>query len=101
MAATCRFNHAGPAAAYVGGVSTVVVRRPPRMPAPELPSGEVVLDAPPEIPRAGGRQWTQMLMSVPMMAGSGAMALMFTGGASGPLRIVVGGLFGLSALGMI
>jgi len=42
-----------------------------------------------------------MLMSVPMMAGSGAMALMFTGGSSGPLRIVVGGLFGLSALGMV
>ncbi len=82
-------------------MSTVVVRRPPRRPAPELPSGEVVLEAPPEIPRSAGKQWAQMLMSVPMMAGSGAMALMFSGGSSGPLRIVVGGLFGLSALGMV
>ncbi len=86
----------------VGGpVGTVVVRRPPRRSSPDLPSGEVILEAPPEIPKATGRQLMQSLMMVPMMAGSGAMALMFTGNASGPLRYVVGGLFGMSALGMV
>src|SRR5882757_7848680 len=88
MAATCRASRrrfrtalgsVEPEGAVVG---TIVVRRPPRRPAPELPSGEVVLEAPPEIPRSGGRQWGQMLMSVPMMAGSGAMGLMSGGGAS-------------------
>jgi len=79
----------------------MVVRRPQRRPAPDLPSGEIVLEAPPEIPRAGGRQWQQAAMAVPMMAGSGAMALMFAGGSSGPMRLVVGGLVGMSALGMV
>jgi S-DNA-T family DNA segregation ATPase FtsK/SpoIIIE len=82
-------------------VGTIVVRRPPRRPSPDLPSGEVILEAPPEIPKAASRQMQQALMAVPMMAGSGAMALMFTGSASGPLRFVVGGLFGMSALGMV
>jgi S-DNA-T family DNA segregation ATPase FtsK/SpoIIIE len=82
-------------------VSTIVVRRPQRRPAPDLPSGEIVLEAPPEIPRTGGRQWQQSLMALPMMAGSGATALLFTGGTSGPLRGIVGGLFGMSALSMV
>ncbi len=82
-------------------MGTIVVRRPPRRPAPDLPSGELILEAPPEIPRAGGKQWAQMLMMVPMVAGSAAMALLFTGSSSGPMRFVVGGLFGMSALGMV
>ncbi|KQS59219.1 secretion protein EccC [Geodermatophilus sp. Leaf369] len=82
-------------------MSTVVLRRQPRRDAPELPSGEVVLDPPPEIPDAGGRKWTQMLMMLPMLAGAGAMMLMFSGGRGGPLGYVAGGLFGVSALGMV
>ena len=38
-------------------MSTVVIKRPPRRPAPEIPTGELALDPPPEIPSrpaAGG-----------------------------------------------
>ena len=84
-------------------MGTVVVRRPPRRPAPELPSGQVVLDPPPEVPGAagGGRMMAQSAMMVPMLASSAAMALMFSGGSSGPMRWVVGGMMGLSGLGML
>jgi S-DNA-T family DNA segregation ATPase FtsK/SpoIIIE len=82
-------------------LSTVIVRRQPRRNAPELPSGEVVLDPPPEIPAPSGRSWTQVLTLLPMLAGAGAMALLFAGGRSGPLGYLVGALFGVSALGMI
>ena len=82
-------------------MSTVVIRRQPRRDAPELPSGEVVLDPPPELPTASGRAWGQLLMMLPMLAGAGAMALLFAGNRSGPLGYVVGGMFGISALGMI
>ncbi|MCO7222087.1 type VII secretion protein EccCa [Klenkia sp. PcliD-1-E] len=81
-------------------MSTVVLRRQPRREAPELPSGEVVLDPPPEIP-TGGRRWGQVLMMLPMLAGAGAMALLFTQGRGGPLGYVAGGLLGVSALGMV
>ena len=83
-------------------MSTVVVRRPPRRPAPPLPAGELVLEAPPEIPRPQGRNIGQMLMVLPMVGGSAATALLFTSGTgAGPIGWVVAGLFGLSALGML
>ncbi|GAB3586206.1 type VII secretion protein EccC [Amycolatopsis endophytica] len=85
-------------------MATVVVRRPVRRPAPEQPSGELILDPPPEIPRPGGRQWTQVLMVIPMMAMMAAMMLMFSGNfgrGTGPLRLVVFGLFGVGMLGML
>ncbi|UVS79625.1 type VII secretion protein EccCa [Actinokineospora sp. UTMC 2448] len=85
-------------------MATVVVRRPVRRPAPEPPSGELVIDPPPEIPKPGGRQWTQLLMVVPMIAMMAAMMLMFSGGftqGSGSTRLVVFGLFGVGMLGML
>lgn len=82
-------------------MSTVVVRRPQRRAAPDLPSGEIVLEAPPEIPRAQGRQYQQMMMMLPMMAGTGAMGFMMSANMSGPLRWVMGGVMGMSALGML
>lgn len=82
-------------------MGTVILKRRPRRDAPELPSGEIILDPPPVIPKDTGKAWTQMLMMAPMLAGAGAMALMFSGGRGGPLGYVVGGLFGVSMLGMI
>ncbi|SFB35848.1 DNA segregation ATPase FtsK/SpoIIIE, S-DNA-T family [Amycolatopsis marina] len=87
-------------------MATVVVRRPVRRPAPEQPSGELVLDAPPEIPKPSGRQWTQLLMVIPMVAMMAAMMLMFSGrmgagSGSGSLRLVIFGLFGVGMLGML
>ncbi|MEJ3747606.1 type VII secretion protein EccCa [Actinomycetes bacterium KLBMP 9797] len=82
-------------------MSTTALRRPPRAPAPEYPTGEVLLDSPPQIIPPGGRRWAQVMMLMPMLAGSVAMALMFAGNSRSTLAYVAGGLFGVSALGMI
>ncbi|WP_237771634.1 type VII secretion protein EccCa [Kribbella sp. ALI-6-A] len=79
----------------------MIVRRPHRRPAPDLPSGELLLEAPPEIPAATGRQWTQALMMLPMVAIMGAMLLTFSGTLRGGLRLVVFGLFGAAVIGMV
>jgi S-DNA-T family DNA segregation ATPase FtsK/SpoIIIE len=82
-------------------MATVIVKRPARQPAPELPAGELLLEAPPEIPVAGGRQWTQALMMLPMVAMMGAMLLTFSGSLRSTVRMVVYGLFGAAIVGMI
>jgi DNA segregation ATPase FtsK/SpoIIIE, S-DNA-T family len=83
-------------------MATVVVRRPPRRPAPPLPAGELILEAPPEIPQPQGRNVAQMLMVLPMIGGSAATALLFTSGSgNGAMGWLVAGLLGLSAVGML
>src|SRR4051812_19289236 len=42
-----------------------------------------------------------MMMALPMLAGSVAMALMYTSYRTGPIMYVTGGLFGMSAIGML
>lgn len=82
-------------------MTVTIRRRPPRLPAPEYPSGEVMLQSPPQIPVPTGRRWAQLMMILPMAAGAGAMALMYSGGRGGPLIYAAGGLLGVSMLGMI
>jgi len=79
-----------------------MVSRPPRRAAPALPGGEVALEPPPAIPPPTGARWQQLLAVLPMLAGTMATAMMFGGrdGAS-PYTYVVGGIFGLSTLGML
>ncbi len=81
-------------------MSTVVIRRPPRRPAPEIPTGELPVEAPPEIPPVTGGRWQQLLMVLPMLGGTVAMAMMF-GRGGGAYSYVVGGMFGLSSLAML
>ncbi|MGC4895085.1 type VII secretion protein EccCa [Micromonospora sp. DT31] len=81
-------------------MSTVVIKRPPRRPAPEIPVGELPVEAPPEIPVAAGGRWQQALMVLPMLGGTVAMAMMF-GRGGGAYSYVVGGMFGLSSLAML
>ncbi|GAB3074537.1 type VII secretion protein EccCa [Micromonospora schwarzwaldensis] len=81
-------------------MSTVVIKRPPRRPAPEIPAGELPVEAPPEIPVAAGGRWQQALMVLPMLGGTVAMAMMF-GRGGGAYSYVVGGMFGLSSLAML
>jgi S-DNA-T family DNA segregation ATPase FtsK/SpoIIIE len=66
-----------------------------------MPSGEVLLDPPPEVPPAGGKGWTRMLMILPMGAGAAAMGLMMGAQRGGPLTYVAGAMYGISILGMI
>ncbi|MGB2569332.1 type VII secretion protein EccCa [Micromonospora citrea] len=81
-------------------MSTVVIKRPPRRPAPEIPVGELPVEAPPEIPAVTGGRWQQALMVLPMLGGTVAMAMMF-GRGGGAYSYVVGGLFGISSLAML
>jgi S-DNA-T family DNA segregation ATPase FtsK/SpoIIIE len=82
-------------------LSTVVVKRLPRTPEPPWPTGELALQPPPELPGDGRRSWGRLVMVLPMLAGSAAMAMMYSQGNAGPMRNIAGALFGLSALGMI
>jgi DNA segregation ATPase FtsK/SpoIIIE, S-DNA-T family len=86
-------------------VSTVIYRRSPRQSAPPLPRGELALEAPPELADPLSRGFLPLLMMLPMVAGVAAMAILYSGrstgsGGSNVLTYVVGGLFGLSMLGM-
>src|SRR6201996_6778482 len=82
-------------------MSTVVIKRSARRPAPEIPTGELAVEAPPEIPQAAGGRWQQAMMALPMLGGSVAMAMMMGGGTGGPYRYVIGGLFGVSSVAML
>src|SRR5690242_5230596 len=90
------------AAHHVRGrqMSTVVFRRGPRRPAPQLPRGELLLESPPELPEQLPRGIGQLLMMLPMVSGVGAMALLYSGREATTLTWVAGGLFGVSMLGM-
>ncbi|GIJ68189.1 type VII secretion protein EccCa [Virgisporangium ochraceum] len=82
-------------------MSTVIYRRSPRQSAPPLPRGELALEAPPELADPLPRGFLPLLMMLPMVAGVAAMAILYSGrGNSNVLTYVVGGLFGLSMLGM-
>ncbi|GAA0281536.1 type VII secretion protein EccCa [Cryptosporangium japonicum] len=82
-------------------MATVIVKRPPRQPAPDLPVGEVVLEPPPEAPQPNNQGWQRVMMIMPMGAGAAAMGLMVGSGRGGALAYVAGGLYGISILGMI
>jgi S-DNA-T family DNA segregation ATPase FtsK/SpoIIIE len=66
-----------------------------------MPSGELVLEAPPEIPPPAERQWAQLLTMLPMVVILAAVLLMFAGSASGTGRLVLYGLFGAVILVML
>lgn len=83
-------------------MGTVILTRPPRRPAPPMPTGEIAIEPPPVIPQPTGQRWQQWLSVLPLLAGTVATALMFNGrDGGGPYTYVVGGLFGLSTLGML
>jgi type VII secretion protein EccCa/type VII secretion protein EccCb len=82
-------------------MSTVVIKRSARRPAPEIPTGELAVEAPPEIPQAAGGRWQQAMMGLPMLGGSVAMAMMMSQGGGGAYRYVIGGLFGFSSVAML
>src|SRR4051812_30544339 len=83
------------------GMSTVVIKRSARRPAPEIPTGEIAVEPPPEIPQNAGGRWQQALMALPMLGGSVAMAMMMGQGRGGAYSYVIGGLFGVSSIAML
>ena len=82
-------------------MSTTVIKRSARRPAPEIPTGEIAVEPPPEIPQAAGGRWQQAMMALPMLGGSVAMAMMMGQGRGGAYSYVIGGLFGVSSVAMM
>ncbi|MDP9794067.1 S-DNA-T family DNA segregation ATPase FtsK/SpoIIIE [Catenuloplanes nepalensis] len=63
---------------------------------------EIVLQAPPELPRAGGGGGTQQLLfMLPMTIGMGVMAFVYIGRSSGGGLIVFGVLFAIVIVGVL
>jgi DNA segregation ATPase FtsK/SpoIIIE, S-DNA-T family len=82
-------------------VSTVIVRRAERHDPPVLPSGEILLESPPEIPEAAPDNFRQTLMFLPMVAMMVGMGAMFAGQNSNPILYVGGGAMALGMGGMM
>ncbi|MBT8225116.1 MAG: type VII secretion protein EccCa [Dactylosporangium sp.] len=82
-------------------MSSVVVKRQPRRAAPSIPDGEIVVLSPPEIPQTAGSRWQQTFQLLPMLTGTIATALLFAGQRGGTYSYVIGGIFGVSTLGML
>ena len=67
-------------------MSTVVIRRRPRRPAPDIPTGELAIAAPPEIPQVTGSRWGQAMTACCRCSPAPlATALMFAGQQGGGL----------------
>ncbi len=70
-------------------MSVVVVKRPPRSVPPEVPSGEVRLETPPELPR--GQDQGLLMTLLPMVGMASSSAFFFLPGSQ-PFMKVMGGL---------
>ncbi|WP_326549890.1 type VII secretion protein EccCa [Micromonospora sp. NBC_01813] len=81
-------------------MSRIVHLRSTRGPAPEMPTGEVRIAAPPELAQRTGGRWHQLFGLLPAAGGSVATAMMF-GRGDGAYSYLVGAVFGASALAMM
>ncbi|MFD7917716.1 type VII secretion protein EccCa [Streptomyces sp. NPDC059740] len=81
-------------------MSTVVVKRSPRVPGPEAPEGQVELAEPPALGEPATADFTSALVYLPMLLGVGAMAMMFTLGARSPTTFLMSGMMGTAMLSM-
>jgi S-DNA-T family DNA segregation ATPase FtsK/SpoIIIE len=75
--------------------------RPPRVPGPGSPRGDIALEPPAAIPEAIGASLGQSLTFVPMLAGGAAMSLMWVGNGATPTTYLASGLYGVASLGMV
>ncbi|MBO4207019.1 hypothetical protein, partial [Micromonospora echinofusca] len=82
-------------------MSTTQVTRSPRRSAPTIDKGEFPLQEPPGLPETTGGQLTNLLTYLPMIMGSGAMALFYLQpGENRVMLYLTSGLMGLSAIVM-
>ena len=82
-------------------MSTVIVRRSERPDPPELPSGEIKLEPPPEIPEVVADSFRQTLMYLPMLAMVVGMVSMIAGPTASTVQYVGGGAMALGMGGMM
>jgi S-DNA-T family DNA segregation ATPase FtsK/SpoIIIE len=82
-------------------LSTVIVRRAEQADPPELPTGEILLEPPPEIPEVSEGSFQQTLMYLPMLAMTVGMVSLIAGPSSGAIQYVGGGAMALGMGGMM
>ncbi|MCM4084248.1 type VII secretion protein EccCa [Paractinoplanes hotanensis] len=82
-------------------MSTVLFRRPARRTGPAMPTGDIDLQEPPELPEPQSNGMRQAMMVLPMALMSGVMMLMFISGSRGPLTYVMLGALVLAMGGMV
>ncbi|GAA4865995.1 type VII secretion protein EccCa [Actinomycetospora straminea] len=80
-------------------MGTRVFRRAARLAPPAVPSGEVHLEAPPEIPRAVPT--SPLLRLLPLLMVVGSLGFIVVIGVDNPTSWLFGGMFALSTLGMV
>ncbi|MFJ3879639.1 type VII secretion protein EccCa [Streptomyces sp. NPDC090077] len=79
-------------------MSQIVVKRPPRSLPPGVPSDELRLEAPPELPR--GQQEGLLMQLLPML-GMGSSVVFFFVPGSAPFMRIMGALMLVSTVGMV
>jgi S-DNA-T family DNA segregation ATPase FtsK/SpoIIIE len=81
-------------------LSTVVVKRPPRVHPPQVPSGEVFLEPPPELARASKGGGGALMQALPMLGMLGSVGFFFMPGSNIMMKMM-GGMTVLGSLGML
>ena len=83
-------------------MSTVLHRRAGRKPPPTMPKGEILFEAPPELPEVTpGGAMQKMFGILPMLGGGAVMAFMLSGGAgNNSMRMIMSGTMAVSMVGM-
>ncbi|MFE5483256.1 type VII secretion protein EccCa [Streptomyces sp. NPDC056527] len=79
-------------------MSQIVVKRPPRSLPPEVPSEELVLESPPELPR--GQQEGMLMQLLPMLGMGSSVVFFFMPGAH-PFMRIMGILMLVSTVAMV
>ncbi|TDP95045.1 type VII secretion protein EccCa [Labedaea rhizosphaerae] len=74
-----------------------------RVPGPEMPSGELMLESPPVTAKGSGgmQSMMPMLFMIPMMLGMGGMSFVYIGRSGGVMTYLFGGLFLVVMVGMV
>ncbi|MFF8816306.1 type VII secretion protein EccCa [Streptomyces pactum] len=79
-------------------MSHIVVKRPPRALPPDVPTGELLLESPPELPRG---QQEGVLMQVLPMLGMGSSVVFFFMPNTPPFMRVMGALMAVSTVALV
>ncbi|MEW2444538.1 type VII secretion protein EccCa [Micromonospora marina] len=81
-------------------MSTVLFRRPARRSGPELPTGDLNLQEPPELPEPAAGGARQAMTALPMALMAAVMAIMFLGSSRGPMTFLMAGMMMVAMGGM-
>jgi DNA segregation ATPase FtsK/SpoIIIE, S-DNA-T family len=81
-------------------VSTLIVKRGPRVSGPPMPEGEIVLAEPPVLPEPATADFGSAFGFLPMALGAGTMGLMFSVAHGSPTTYLMSGMMGTSMMSM-